>query len=146
MEFVDRKSKFPNRVLVTPESGASFYATIVRADEPSEAGTPLSAEHLNRLLDRNGDTVLGMLNFENYDAYHIFQKYRDIENKRYGVNLGCGQWGKKGVIAFEVREGPEQTSPRLARLEIGELGVVYIDATGKRNYLIESGVADATVE
>ena len=39
----NRLSKYPGRVLLTPEDGsAPFYATITRADEPTEPGDPLS--------------------------------------------------------------------------------------------------------
>lgn len=37
----------PGRVLITPEDGsAAFYATLTRADNPTEAGDPLSKETL----------------------------------------------------------------------------------------------------
>ena len=37
----------PGRVLITPEDGsAAFYATVKRADNPTEAGDPLSKETL----------------------------------------------------------------------------------------------------
>lgn len=42
----DRVPSRPGRRLITPESGAPYYATITRADEPVEAGTPLSAANL----------------------------------------------------------------------------------------------------
>lgn len=39
----DRVPKYPGRVYVTPENGgAPYYATIERADEPVEVGTPLN--------------------------------------------------------------------------------------------------------
>lgn len=47
--FFDRKPKYPNRVLITPESGTPFYATLTRADEPIVAGTPMNAATLNAL-------------------------------------------------------------------------------------------------
>jgi len=38
----DRVSKYPGRALITPEDGsAPFYATITRADEPTQAGNPM---------------------------------------------------------------------------------------------------------
>lgn len=47
-DFIDRKAGKPGRVKITPEDGSSpFYATMERADEASEAGTPLSAASLN---------------------------------------------------------------------------------------------------
>lgn len=146
MAFIDRQPKYPNRVLITPESGDPFYATVVRADEPLVVGTPLNSATMNELVNKNGDTLNGMLTFENLSAYHAFMKYREIEGKTYGVNVGCGIVGGKGVVAFEVREGEETTSPRLARFEIGELGAAYIGPNGKRVYLHESGVLSAGVE
>lgn len=39
----DRVSKYPGRVLMTPEDGsAPFYATMQRADEPTQPGDPLN--------------------------------------------------------------------------------------------------------
>lgn len=54
MAFVDRESKYPNRVLITPEDGsAPFYATLTRADEPTVLGTPLNATVLNALVNHD---------------------------------------------------------------------------------------------
>lgn len=51
MIFSDRKPTKPNRMLITPESGSDpFYATVVRADEPTEIGTPLNAHTFNGML------------------------------------------------------------------------------------------------
>lgn len=50
MEFVDRQPRYPNRVLISPESGEAFYATMERADEPLSVGTPLNAATFNELL------------------------------------------------------------------------------------------------
>lgn len=39
----DRASLYPGRVLITPEDGSpAFYATMTRADEPTQAGNPLN--------------------------------------------------------------------------------------------------------
>lgn len=39
----DRVSRYPGRVLITPEDGSpAFYATMTRADEPTQAGDPLN--------------------------------------------------------------------------------------------------------
>lgn len=48
--FVDRESVYPNRYLVTPENGDSYYLTLERADEPTVGGTPLNAETFNQLI------------------------------------------------------------------------------------------------
>ena len=51
MEFKNRVSKYPGRVKITPESGtSSYYATLQRADEPEENGTPMNAETFNDLI------------------------------------------------------------------------------------------------
>lgn len=50
MEFEDRVSANPNRVLITPESGDAFYATVVRADNPEKVGTPLTADTFNEMM------------------------------------------------------------------------------------------------
>ena len=146
MAFVDRKSRYPGRVRITPEEGEPFYATVTRADNPTVAGTPINAASLNELVNKAGDAMRGMLTFENLDSYHALMKYRTIDGQTYSVNVGCGVVGNKGVVAFEVREGEETTSPRLARLEIGELGVAFINSAGKRTYMHNSGVLPATVE
>ena len=45
----DRQSQFPGRRYVIPEDGTPpFYATVVRADEPTVAGTPLEKNTLLR--------------------------------------------------------------------------------------------------
>ena len=64
--FVDRKPTRPNRYLLTLEAGGdSGYVTLTRADEPTEEGTALNAETLNRFMtkdfalkDYNGDGVV----------------------------------------------------------------------------------------
>lgn len=42
----DRVSANPGRVLITPESGDAYYATIERADNPTVVGTPLNKANL----------------------------------------------------------------------------------------------------
>lgn len=145
MAFVDRQSARPGRYLVTPETGSPYYVTLTRADEPTVAGTPLNAATLNTLVTKSGDTLTGSLTFENLDSYHALMKYRTVEGQTYGVNVGCGVLGGKGVVCLETRTGSETDSPRLARLEIGELGVSYVNPNGKRTYIVESGVVSTTV-
>ena len=36
----------PGRVLITPESGSPYYATLTRADNPTQEGTPLNKANL----------------------------------------------------------------------------------------------------
>jgi hypothetical protein len=35
---------------ITPEDGTTFYATLERADEPLQEGTPLNARNFNEML------------------------------------------------------------------------------------------------
>ena len=147
MSFIDRQSKYPGRVLITPEDGsAPFYATMLRADEPTVAGTPINAASLNELINRRGDVMLAQLEFNNRESYHAMTKYRTINEQVYAVNFGCGQVGGKGIVCFEVRQGSETNDPRLGRLEIGELGLAYVAPDGKRHYVYETGISPATVE
>lgn len=44
--MIDRVSANPGRVLITPESGEPYYATLTRADNPTMEGTPLNKENL----------------------------------------------------------------------------------------------------
>lgn len=48
--FTDRESAYPNKYLVTPETGNPYYVILERADEPVVAGTPLNAETFNTLI------------------------------------------------------------------------------------------------
>lgn len=144
--FVDRQSTYPNRYKVTPENGEPYYVVLERADEPLVQGTPLNAEQMNGLLARDGSNdMLASVTFNNRDSYHAYMKYRSISDVLYSVNAGCGVAGGKGVVAFEVRQGPETDSPRLGRLEIGEMGVSFQGASGGRKFLYETGLVSATV-
>lgn len=51
IEFKDRVAANPGRVKISPENGAPYYATMERADNPSEAGTPLNAATFNELIE-----------------------------------------------------------------------------------------------
>lgn len=42
----DRIPTKPNRVLITPETGQPYYATVTRADEPTQEGTALNKASL----------------------------------------------------------------------------------------------------
>ena len=62
IEFKDRVPSKLGRVKITPENGGTpYYAVVERADEPSVAGTPLSAANLNAaqetLVYRNDNSV-----------------------------------------------------------------------------------------
>ncbi len=48
--FKDRVPQKPGRVKITPENGTAFYATMERADDPIEVGTPLNAMNFNEMV------------------------------------------------------------------------------------------------
>lgn len=100
----------------------------------------------NDKVSDTGDTLTGMLTFQNLDAYHAIQKYRTILGETYGVNLGCGKLGGAGVATVECRYGNDTTSPTAGRLEIGARGVSFVDTNGKRTYLVNTGLTEASVE
>ena len=50
LEFKDRVPGKPGRVKITPENGTAYYATMERADEPIEVGTPLHAGNFNEMI------------------------------------------------------------------------------------------------
>ena len=50
LEFKDRVPQKPGRVKITPENGTAFYATMARADDPIQEGTPLNAGNFNEMI------------------------------------------------------------------------------------------------
>ena len=48
--FKDRVPQQPGRVKITPENGTAFFATLERADNPVEEGTPLNAGNFNEMV------------------------------------------------------------------------------------------------
>lgn len=55
---VDRDAENPGRVLVQPEDGSpAFYATITRADNPTQVGTPMNKQLWDEFLAASGVTA-----------------------------------------------------------------------------------------
>ena len=52
----NRTPTLPGRVLISPEDGAAFHATITRADEPTDEGCPINKSTLDELLAASGTT------------------------------------------------------------------------------------------
>ena len=50
LEFKDRVTQKTGRVKITPENGTAYYATMERADEPIQEGTPLNAGNFNEMV------------------------------------------------------------------------------------------------
>ena len=72
----DRVPTKPNRVLITPEDGsAPQYATITRADEPTQEGTPLNKETL--LSDEAAASIKRRTGFETNTISDVFNALGD---------------------------------------------------------------------
>lgn len=78
----DRQPTKPNRVLITPESGSPFYATMTRADEPTEEGTALNkfnllkdetAEALGLTPDAVPDDAFAMINSAKIEMHLLWE-------------------------------------------------------------------------
>lgn len=132
--------KTPNYELVKPE--LTDVADITAMNQNWDT---IDAE-LGGKVKKTGDNLTGQLTFNNTNSYFAIGKYRDVNSKRYFVNLGCGVLGGQGIVSLEVRQGNTPEDPLLGRLEIGDLGVSYQDSDGKRTYLARSEVIAATVE
>lgn len=136
-----------NRVLVSNGSGKISISSITTTLLGYLSGLTSNVQsQINSKLAKAGDTLSGMLTFQNTADYHAFHKYRDVNGTVYGVNVGCGVLGGDGVVTLEVRQGSSTTSELIGRLEIGERGVSFVQRNGKRTYLTNGGVAYAVLE
>lgn len=99
----DRVSLNPGRVLVTPEDGsAAFYATLTRADNPTQEGTALSASTL--LKDTTAE-LFGLSEEKTPDAafqilsksfrYKILNSAVATKGQNVNINFDISARGKK---------------------------------------------------
>lgn len=128
--FVDRESTYPNKYLVTPESGNSYYVILERADEPVVVGTPLNAETFNNLIaalgtvksvnggspDENGNVVVTLsfpkttaLDFSGWESGSFTETLSDgstvdynVEFNESGAVTNVGGIAVSGLAASEV--------------------------------------------
>ena len=136
-----------NRALISNGSGKVAVSAVTATELGYLDGVTSNIQtQFGNKVSTSGDTLSGSLTFNNTDSYHALQKYRVINSITYGVNIGCGQLGGKGVVSLECRNGNTTTSPTLGRLEIGELGVSYVDSSGIRSYLVKGTLTSSTTE
>lgn len=102
----------------------------------------IDKSELDKKVNRTGDTLTGVLSFQNKSAYAALGKYRTINGVDYYVDFGCGNIGGKGCVAMQYMEG----STVKGRLEISGSGVSFYDENNKRTYLYRNTVVDASVE
>ena len=93
-------------------------------------------------VSKSGDTLTGVLSFQNKTDYAAIGKFRTINGTDYYVDFGCGNIGGKGCVSIQYMEG----STVKGRLEISANGVSFYDENNKRTYLDRNNVVTATVE
>lgn len=103
-----------------------------------------SSTDLATKVDKSGDTLTGVLVFQNTNGYGAIEKYRTINGVERHIDFGVGNVGGNGCVALQYMEGSSNTV--LGRLEIGRSGVSFYDENGKRTYLYRNDVVAATVE
>lgn len=136
-----------SRVLVSNSSGKVGVSAVTSTELGYLDGVTSNIQtQLNNKVSSSGGNMTGSITMLNQDAYHVVHKLRTVNGVTYGVNFGCGILGGDGIVAFELRQGTDTTSPQLARLEVGKLGVSYVDETGKRTYLHKTTLASSTTE
>ena len=108
--------------------------------EINDKAADLSA--LDKKVDKTGDTLTGVLSFQNKTAYAAIGKFRTINGTDYYVDFGCGNIGGKGCVAMQYMEGDTVKG----RLEISGSGVSFYNENGKRTYLYRNDVVTAAVE
>ena len=95
--FVDRKANRPNRYKVTPDSGNEYFVTLERADEPTEMGTPINAETLNKLYgEDNKPTALEIGTMPADNARTTIPNGSDLNSDEF---LKIGAWKSTSVSA-----------------------------------------------
>lgn len=95
----------------------------------------------NAYLPLTGGTMSGSIDVES-DDFRAIAKRRTINGTQYMANYGCGVLGQAGVACIEL----QQSGDVLGRVEIGNLGLTFVDNAGKRTYLVKPAVADSTTE
>lgn len=133
--FRDRKANRPNRYKVVPDSGSPYYVTLERADEPSEIGTPINAENLNKALDKTGDTMTGSLNMAGGSFPTIY--FTPVD----GVGDSAVEGGDR-VVSLHARDKKGVGSPRRqlavyapsARSVAESVRLIDTDASGNKTY------------
>jgi hypothetical protein len=103
----DRVPVNPGRVLVTPENGgAAYYATLTRADNPTQEGTPLNKASLLKdttaaLFDLGSDAVPD-------DVLKVIRSVLDIKTEMEIVRYtGTGTYGADNPNSITFSRAPQ---------------------------------------
>lgn len=134
-----------NRALVSNESGKVGVSTVTEAELSRLSGVTSNVQtQFNGKVSDTGDTLTGVLVFNNKDAYGAIEKYRTINGVDRHIDVGVGNVGGDGCVALQYMEGDANTV--LGRLEIGRRGVSFYDENGNRTFLYRNGAVSASVE
>ena len=99
---------------------------------------------VNGKVSKSGDTLTGVLVFQNKNNYGAIEKYRTINGVERHIDVGVGNIGGNGCVSLQYMEGSNNTV--LSRLEISRSGVSFYDENGNRTFLHHNSVVTATVE
>ncbi len=136
-----------NRALISNGDGKVAVSPVTATELGYLDGVTSGIQtQLNNKLSTAGGEMTGSITLQNTDSYHALHKYRVVNGKTYGVNVGCGVLGGEGILSVEVRNGNATDSPLFGRLEVGRLGVSYQNADGTRTYIHRTGAVPESVE
>lgn len=110
--------------------------------------TPLNATNMNAIQDnvdnakveKSGDTMTGILTFNNTNEYGAVYKHRTVNNIDYEGSFGIGiDSNGNGATVFESYKG----SNRVGRIELREDNSIVNGMTGKK--LVEESIQEGTL-
>lgn len=131
-----------SRALITNSNGKITVSTTTQTELGYLSGTTSKVQtQLNNRLPLSGGELTGSIDVVS-DDFRAIGKRRTVNNIQYLANYGCGILGGKGVAAIELQQGGNV----YGRVEIGELGLSFVDSAGKRTYLHKTSVYEATLE
>lgn len=112
--FEDRVSSYPNRYKMTPESGASSYVILERADEPVKPGTPMNAETFNAMVNAITDQVNDASNEQIAQAVALYLQEHPVSGGSTAtigsVELLAANWVGSGNLYSQVVSVPGVTA------------------------------------
>lgn len=124
----DRIALNPGRVLITPESGESYYATLTRADNPTQEGTPLNKANL--LTDETEAALFGSVSDRTVD-----QAFKGIANK---INLIMSDMATM-TLTVKSKAGNPVPGVLVTGMFSDSGGDVYTNASGVASGYVSAG-------
>ena len=124
----DRIALNPGRVLITPESGEPYYATLTRADNPTQEGTPLNKANL--LTDETEAALFGSVSDRTVD-----QAFKGIANK---INLIMSDMATM-TLTVKSKAGNPVPGVLVTGMFSDSGGDVYTNASGVASGYVSGG-------